>query len=51
MHRVYRKIEENDDVDIVRLRKFESNPKKHYRKAMEYITANLNLSQVGKELK
>ena len=47
------KLEENDDVDIVRLlRKFESNPKKHYRKAMEYITANpLNLSQVGKELK
>ena len=47
------KLEENEDVDVVRLlRKFESNPKKHFRKAMEYISANpLNLSQVSKELK
>ena len=47
------KLEENVDVDVVRLlRKFESNPKKHFRKAMEYISANpLNLSQVGQELK
>ena len=46
-------LESNDDVDIVSvLRKFENDPKKHFKKAMEYIKSNPLASKiVGKELK
>jgi len=47
-----KKFEKNEDVDIATiLRKFENNPKQHYKKAMEYIKSNpLNIVVVGKEL-
>ena len=46
-------LESNDDVDIASiLRKFENDPKKHFKKAMEYIMSNpLAVKIVGKELK
>ena len=46
-------FEENEEVDIASLlRKFETDPKKHFNKAMEFISSNpLNVSVVGKELK
>ena len=47
------KLETNDDTDIAELlKKYESEPKLHFKKAMEYIKAKkLNKSIVGKELK
>ena len=46
-------LESNEDVDIASiLRKFENDPKKHFKKAMGYITSNpLAVKIVGKELK
>jgi len=46
-------LEKNQDVDIASfLKKFEDKPKKHLKKALEFIKSNpLNASLVGKELK
>jgi len=45
-------LEKNEDVDIASLlRKFENNPKKHFKKAMDFIVSNpMNASIVGQEL-
>ena len=46
-------LESNEDADIASiLRKFEDDPKKHFKKSMEYINSTpLSQKIVGKELK